>query len=134
MKMIKQADSISAITSLIKEAKEFVTIVSPYTDLNGWEKLRDAINEASKRGINVSYYVRKEEGVEGTENLNVNLYEVANLHSKMFFTEKEAIIGSAHLKYNEDINWTYSLEYPNEYNEMLNFFNNNIKAIAVASK
>ncbi len=134
MKIIDEAKSISAIISLIESAEKYVVIVSPYTDLKGWDKLKNAINEASQRGIKVSYYVRKEEGVEGTEDLDVDLFEVANLHSKMFFTEQEAIIGSAHLKYNKDINWTYSLDFPNEYNDMLNFFNKNIKATAIKSR
>ena len=134
MKIVKPSDSISTIVSVINGAKEFVILVSPYTDLNGWENLKDAINNAAKRGVEVSYYVRKEEGIPGTEDLDVSLYEVPNLHSKMFYSESEAVIGSAHLKYNEDINWTYVLDLPNEVAEMKNFFEKNIKPLAVAYK
>lgn len=134
MKIVKPSDSISTIVSVINGAKEFVILVSPYTDLNGWENLKDAINNAAERGVEVSYYVRKEEGIPGTEDLDVSLYEVPNLHSKMFYSESEAVIGSAHLKYNEDINWTYVLDLPNEVSEMKNFFEKNIKPLAVAYK
>ena len=109
-------------------------MVSPYTDLKGWENLKNAINSASKRGIKISYYVREEEGVPGTERLDVALYEVPNLHSKMFFSESKAVIGSAHLKYNEDINWTYILDQQKEYDEMKGFFEKNIKPLALSFK
>ncbi len=134
MKIVNPSESISTIVSVINSAKEFVVLVSPYTDLNGWENLKDAINNAVKRGIKVSYYVRKEEGIPGTEELGATIYEVPNLHSKMFYSESEAVIGSAHLKYNEDINWTYVLDLPNEVSEMKNFFEKNIKPLAVAYK
>ncbi len=134
MKLVKPSESINTIISVIEEAKEFVILVSPYTDLNGWENLKDAINSAAKRGIEVLYYVREEEGVPGTEELNVTLFEVPNLHSKMFFSESEAVIGSAHLKYNKDINWTYILNKQKEYDEMKDFFVENIKPLAVAYK
>ncbi len=127
MKMINSSNSIATITALIKNAEEYVVLVSPYSDLKGWEKLKEEINNSAKRGIKVSYYVRKEEGIEGTEELDVNLYEVPNLHSKMFFSEKDALIGSAHLMYNEDINWMYKLDYPNEYNDIKDFFIKNIQ-------
>jgi phosphatidylserine/phosphatidylglycerophosphate/cardiolipin synthase-like enzyme len=131
MKLVEPSKSIETIISVIKEAKEFVVLVSPYTDLKGWENLRDSINDAAERGVEVLYYVREEEGVPGTEELKVKLFEVPNLHSKMFFSEKEAVIGSAHLKYNEDINWTYILDEKEEYEEMTHFFEKNIKPLAV---
>ena len=134
MKLVKPSESIDTIISVIEEAKEFVILVSPYTDLRGWENLKNAINSAAKKGVEVLYYVREEEGVPGTEELNVTLFEVPNLHSKMFFSETEAVIGSAHLKYNEDINWTYILDEKSEYDEMKNFFEKNIKPFAVKYK
>ncbi len=134
MKIVNPSESISTIISLIDSAKEFVILVSPYTDLNGWENLKDAINNAVKKGINVSYYVWIEEGITGTEELDATIYEVPNLHSKMFYSESKAVIGSAHLKYNEDINWTYVLDFPKEFAEMKNFFEKNIKPLAVVYK
>ncbi len=133
MKLVKPTESINTIISVIEEAKEFVILVSPYTDLRGWENLKNAINSAAKRGVEVLYYVREEEGVPGTEELNVTLFEVPNLHSKMFFSESAAVIGSAHLKYNEDLNWAYILD-KSEYDEMKNFFEKNIKPLAVTIK
>jgi hypothetical protein len=134
MKIVNPSESINTIISLIAGAKEFVVLVSPYTDLVGWENLKNAINTASDRGVEVSYFVRKDEGIPGTEDLNVKIFEVPGLHSKMFYSESKAVIGSAHLKYNEDINWTYVLDFPREYDEMKNFFEKNIKPLAIAYK
>jgi sugar-specific transcriptional regulator TrmB len=130
MKIVNPSESINTIIGLIDSAKDSLVLVSPYTDLKGWENLKDAINNAVKRGVEVLYYVREEEGVPGTEELNVKLFEVPDLHSKLFFSENKAVIGSAHLKYNEDINWTYILDQQNEYNQMKYFFEKNIKPLA----
>jgi len=40
----------------------------------------------------------------------------------MFFSENEAIISSFHLMNNQDINWACVLDYPEEYKEMVSFF------------
>ncbi|MCF6357062.1 MAG: hypothetical protein L3J54_04580 [Draconibacterium sp.] len=134
MKIVNPSESISTIISVLDGAKKYVVLVTPYTNLNGWQNLEDAINNAVKRGVEVSYYVREKEGVPGTEKLDAVIYEVPNLHSKMFYSENKAVIGSAHLKYNEDINWTYVLDLENEIIEMKNFFEKNIKPFAVKNK
>ena len=130
MRFIEIEENLNCIISLVENAGEFIILVSPFNDFEGWDKLKNAINSASKRGVEVSYYVREEEGVPGTEDLDVTIYEVPNLHSKMFYSENEAVIGSAHLKYNEDINWTYILDKQKEYDEMKGFFDRNIKPLA----
>jgi len=134
MKILDPSENISSIISLIDNAKEYVVMASPYTDLHGWDNLIDAINNAFKRGVEVSYYVRQEVGIAGTEALNANIFEVPDLHAKMFFSEKEAMIGSFHLRNNDDINWAYVLDYPKEYDDLKNFFDINIKPIAIPYK
>ena len=134
MVIVNPSENISTIISVLDRAKEFVVLVSPYTGLKGWDNLKDAINNASKRGVEVSYYVRQEVGIEGTDVLDVNIFEVPDLHAKMFFSEKEAVIGSFHLRNNDDINWAYVLNYPKEYDDMKNFFEKNIEQIAILFK
>ena len=112
---------------MVENAKKFVVIVSPYSYFVGWDKLKNAINEASMNGIEVSYYVRENEGLEGLGGLNVHVYEVPLLHAKMFFSESEAIISSFHLMNNQDINWACIMDFPEEYNELVNFFERHIK-------
>ena len=126
MKVLNPKDNINCIISMIENAKKFVVIVSPYSYLEGWDKLKNAINQASLNGIEISYYVREEEGLKGLEGLNVNVYQVPMLHAKMFFSEKEAIITSFHLMHNQDINWACLLDFPDEYNDLVNFFESNI--------
>ena len=122
MKILDPSKNITSIITLIENAEKFIVLVSPYTNLKGWDKLKTAINNASQRGIDVSYYVREGEGLEGTEGLNVKIIEVPMLHAKMFFSENKAIISSFHLMNNQDVNWAYELDYPTEYNQLIDFF------------
>ncbi len=134
MKILDPLENFSKITELIKNAEEFVVLVSPYTALEGFDSLIEAINNTNERNVKTSYYVREDVGIEGTDVLNVDIYEVPGLHAKMFFSEKEAIIGSYHLKNTDEINWGYVLDYPEEYNEMKDFFEKQIKKLAVPYK
>ncbi len=134
MKILDPSENFSKITELIKNAEEFVVLVSPYTALEGFDSLIEAINNTTERNVKTSYYVREDVGIEGTDVLNVDIYEVPGLHAKMFFSEKEAIIGSYHLKNTDEINWGYVLDYPEEYNEMKDFFEKQIKKLAVPYK
>lgn len=133
MTILNPSENIASIISLIESAKKFVVIVSPFNDLTGWDKLQDAINNASKNNIDVSYYVREGEGSKGIEKLNVKILEVPLLHAKMFFTESKAMISSGNLTSRPDINWVYTLNNADEYKELVNFFELYIKSLAVPS-
>lgn len=122
MTILNPSENITSIISLIENAKKFVVIVSPFNDLAGWDKLINAINTASKNNIDVTYFVREGEGSTGIKELNVKIYEVPLLHAKMFFTESEAIISSGNLTNHPDINWAYVLNNPQEYKDLINFF------------
>ena len=130
MTILNPLENITSIISLIENAKKFVVIVSPYNDLTGWEKLKNAINKASQKKIDVFYYVREGEGSKGIEELNVKIYEVPMLHAKMFFTESKAIISSGNLTNRPDINWVYVLNNMEEYKELISFFELYIKPLA----
>jgi len=130
MKILNPVENIASIVSLIENAKKFVVIVSPYNDLKGWDHLKKSINEASGKKIDVSYYVRSGEGSKGIEDLNVKIYEVINLHAKIFFNESEALISSGNLTNRPDINWVCKLNKPDEYNQFMSFFELYIKPLA----
>ena len=130
MPILNPLENITSIISLVENAKKFVIIVSPYSDLTGWDKLKNVINNASKKNIDVSYFVREGEGSRGIEELNVNIFEVPMLHTKMFFNENEAIIASFHLINCSDINWAFVLNNQKEYKELINFFELYIKPLA----
>ena len=122
MRILEPSENISGITDIIERAKKLVVIVSPYSYLVGWDRLKNAINDAAKRGIEVNYYVREKEGLKGLEGLNVRIHEVPMLHAKMFFSESEAIISSFHLMNTPDINWAFKMESSVEYKELMDFF------------
>ncbi len=132
MKIFKTEENIESIVSLISNAKEFVVIVSPFNQLAGWDELINTINKAAERNISISYYVRKGEGLNGLDGINVKVFEVPLLHAKMFFSESEAIISSGNLTNRPDLNWTCLLNNRQEYNELINFFDSSIKPIAKA--
>lgn len=134
MPILNPLENITSIISLIENAKKFVVIVSPFSDLTGWDKLKNVINIASKKNIEVSYYVREGEGSKGIEELNVKIFEVPMLHTKMFFNESEAIISSFHLINCSDINWAFGLNNQEEYKGLINFFELYVKPLAKSFK
>lgn len=131
MKILEPSGNINSIVSLIENAKKYVIMVSPFTNLEGWPHLQEAIKKASSIGIEVSYYVRGGEGRKGLQNFDIKVFEVPMLHTKMFFSEKEAMISSFHLLFNEDINWACTMDYPEEYKELVKFFETAIRPLAI---
>jgi hypothetical protein len=130
MKFVNPSENIASIVSLVKNAKKFVVIVSPYNDLTGWDDLKNALNGAARK-IEVSYYVRAGEGRKGLDGLNVKIYEVEMLHAKMFFSESEAMISSGNLTNRPDINWVGKMNTPSDYQEVVRFFESFIKPHAL---
>ena len=134
MTILNPSENIPGIISLIENAQKFVVIVSPFNDLTGWDKLKNAINKVSQKKIDVFYYVREGEGSKGIEDLNVKIYEVPLLHAKMFFSESKAMISSGNLTSRPDINWVYILNNKEEYEELISFFDLYIKPLAKSLK
>ena len=130
MKFIEFEKNLVSIVSLIENAEKYIVIVSPFNDLAGWDNLRNAIDNATAKGVEVSYYVREGEGFTGIEGLKVNLFEVPKLHAKMFYSEKEALFSSGNLTSRPDINWVCRLDTPIEVEELVEFFEQKIKSVA----
>jgi hypothetical protein len=130
MKIFKTDENMTTIVSMVKNAREYVVIVSPVNDLSGWEELKNTLNEAVKDSLNMGFYVRKGEGMNGMDGLEVPVFEVPLLHAKMFFSEKEAIISSGNLTHKPDLNWTCLLDRQEEYEQIVSFFNRHIKPLA----
>ncbi len=59
MKLIKPAETSAKIMTLIDEAEKELIIVSPYNNLDGWTKLTNKIKKAQSKGIEISWYSRK---------------------------------------------------------------------------
>ena len=91
-----------AVLDLIREAKEYVQLVSPYNDF--WEHLKDAIHDALQRGVKVTLVYRQ--GEQKPENKNPidwlleaggHAHEVRKLHAKIYLSESSLLITSMNL-------------------------------------
>ena len=135
MTFIEIEENLNSIISLVENADKFLILISPYNEYKGWEKLQNAINSATERGVEVNYYVREGEGYNGMKGLNVNLFEVPGLHAKMYQSEKETYISSGNLTSRPDINWLIKLNTEEEIMELTEqFYEKLILPVAVPSK
>jgi phosphatidylserine/phosphatidylglycerophosphate/cardiolipin synthase-like enzyme len=131
MKFVDIKDNYKVIKLLVDNAEEFLVLISPFNDFNGWDELKDSINRAVDRGVDVKYYVREGEGYNGIEGLNVKVYEVPGLHAKMYRSEKETYISSGNLTNDTNINWYIKLDELEEVKELTEkFFNEQIVPVA----
>lgn len=129
MKITRTEQDAAGVISLIRNAKEYVVIVSPFSELAGWDELKDTLNERS-RDIRIEFYVRQGQGRNGIEGIYVNLFEVPLLHAKMIFSESGAMISSGNLHSRPDINCTFLLDKKEEYRSVVGFFEAYIKPVA----
>lgn len=135
MKFIDIKENHNTILSLVENAEKFIILISPFNDFNGWDKLKNAINNATARGVDVKYYVREGEGYNGMEGLKVNLFEVPGLHAKLYQSEKEAFISSGNLTNDININWYIKLDTEEEVAEIVEqFYQKLILPVAVPFK
>lgn len=94
------------VLSLIREAEEYVLLVSPY--VKPWGHLRQALELAAKKPVTVTAVVRKDPdgkigGTKGMDavqwllDLEAEVQTVAGLHSKIYLNEKSVIVSSMNL-------------------------------------
>ncbi len=88
------------LETIIIEAKEKLTLVSPYLQLSKtfYERLKDA----SKRNVNITIIYGKDELKPNERNSlaelrNIELYYFENLHAKCYFNEFEMVITSMNM-------------------------------------
>jgi hypothetical protein len=130
MKIKRTEQDVAGVVSLIRNAREFVVIVSPFSELTGWDELKNTINDRS-REITIEFYVRQGQGRNGIEGIQADLFEVPLLHAKMIFSEHEGMISSGNLHSRPDINCTFLLDNKEEYRSVVGFFETYIKPAAV---
>ena len=89
------------LLALIREARDWVWLVSPYLDL--WGHLKDTIRLAVSKGVRVIVIVRADEKTllgEDVRWLTQNSVTVAvseNLHAKIYMSEQTVLVGSMNL-------------------------------------
>lgn len=130
MQLIQPATLSGEIQALFDEADKRLIIVSPYVKIDKWFKLKNKLESAIKRNIDIEFYIREDnnnlESFQQVKSIGINPIGLPNLHTKLYMNEKNAIVTSLNLLLYSD---TYSLdigyktETEKEYTELLEYYN-----------
>lgn len=98
-----------AIEDLMLEAREFVCLVSPYIGLDDHAMM--TLRHASRNDIKITFLCRSSDR-NAKDNIknwraidairNVNIYELSNLHAKIYLNEKTAILATKNIYERQD--------------------------------
>jgi hypothetical protein len=126
MNFIPPLEISSKIMTLIQEADKQLIMVSPYVNINGWDKMIKCLNRAIDRGVKITFIVRKnaKQDLNVLLALNLNLIYVTDLHAKVYINEKYAIVTSQNIIQYSDthsIDVAYLTETQRERNELIDF-------------
>jgi phosphatidylserine/phosphatidylglycerophosphate/cardiolipin synthase-like enzyme len=111
--IIKPLEISTHIISLIDDADEDLIIVSPYVDIGDWNKMKKILKEAVSKNINIKFYVRKNTDcdLKPLYNMGIEPIIIPNLHTKLYISEKKAIITSQNMTKSSD---DYSIDFGHE--------------------
>ncbi|MBI4336343.1 MAG: phosphatidylserine/phosphatidylglycerophosphate/cardiolipin synthase family protein [Chloroflexi bacterium] len=93
----------SQVLAVVREARHYVVLVSPYLDLTRWGHLQDALGLAVKRRANVVAIVRYEPDVVQGKSVSelvgngVKVWGVKGLHAKIYLNEHTVLVSSMNL-------------------------------------
>src|SRR6056297_2129475 len=129
MELIAPSKISGEIFSIIDEADEYLILVSPYIQIAGWPKLTSRLKRVVSRGIKFRMYVRDGQNnlksINQLQKLGITPYLIPNLHTKLYFNEKDALTTSMNLLKSSD---QYSLaighraETKKEYNDIIKYY------------
>lgn len=98
-----------AIDDLMIEAKEFVCLVSPYIGLDDHAMIN--LRKASRNDVKITFLCRAsdrkaKENIKDWRTLdairNVNIFELSNLHAKIYMNEQTAILATKNIYERQD--------------------------------
>jgi phosphatidylserine/phosphatidylglycerophosphate/cardiolipin synthase-like enzyme len=105
--LLNTEDTISRLLALIREARERVTLISPYVTLVAEDRVGRAVGEALGRKVRVSIVVRQDEQTPLKETwleamrphveAGLQLHSVPGLHAKLYRSESTVLITSLNL-------------------------------------
>jgi len=126
MNFIPPLEIASKIMTLIQDADKELIIVSPYVNLNNWDKMVKCLERTIRRGVNVKFIVRKnaKQDLSLLKNLGITPIMVDDLHAKVYINEKYGIVTSLNLLHYSDINSidiAYSTQTEKQRIELVNF-------------
>ena len=91
----------SQVLSVISEAQKYVVVVTPYIDL--WQHAENAIALSVSKGIDVTFVVRDEPNIVGSESIawllqnKVKVHAAPRLHAKIYLNEASVLVSSMNL-------------------------------------
>lgn len=99
-KFLKTHELSVELIQMIAEAKQYCYLVTPYVKL--WPQLERALEDASKRGIFLTFIIREDSSNDGLiEKLNAQwgfeVVVVKDMHIKLYLNEKRALLSSMNL-------------------------------------
>ena len=106
-KVLQKYQISSYLLEMIEKSENKLTLISPY--VSPWGHLLQTIDTAIIRGVEVELFYRinvngkqdsdyyLEEPIEKLEKLGVVVYGVENLHTKLYLSDKSAIMSSMNL-------------------------------------
>lgn len=129
MELIAPSKVSGEIFSIIDEADEHLVLVSPYIQIVGWPKLSSRLKSVVNRGIKFRMYVRDGqknlESIDQLQQLGITPYLIPNLHTKLYFNEKNALITSMNLLRSSDqhsLEIGHRIETKKEYDEIAEYY------------
>src|SRR5438105_3188934 len=105
MQLISAPEISGKIMSLIAEAREKLVIISPYYQVESWTKLRNYLERAQHRNINIEFYVREDadRSIKEIKKIGYEPLLVHRLHSKIYLNERYGIVSSMNLYESSDV-------------------------------
>ncbi len=116
----------SKIMTLIEESEKTLIIVSPYLNIEKWDKMKNCLRRAIERNVEIKLIVRKnaDNNLKTLLEMKLKIFYVENLHAKVYLNEKNGIVTSQnmiHYSDNYSLDIGYKTESKNELDELNNY-------------
>jgi phosphatidylserine/phosphatidylglycerophosphate/cardiolipin synthase-like enzyme len=129
MELIAPNKISGEIFDIIDEADEYLVLVSPYIQIAGWPNLTSKLKSVVSREIKFRMYVRDGQdnlkSINQLQKLGIRPYLIPNLHTKLYFNEKDALTTSMNLLRSSDqhsLEIGHRIETKKEYNEIVEYY------------
>lgn len=105
MEILNPNEIGARIATMIIEAKNRFIAVSPYVKVLDWRKMNTALERAIEKGVSVELYYRdiKEKEYNYLSSIGVKIFEIPNLHTKLYMNDSTVLIGSMNLYETSDL-------------------------------
>lgn len=127
------------IASMLLESNKRFIAISPFIKVADWKKMMIALEKAIGNGVSIELYYReiKSKDYNYLNSIGVKLFEIQNLHTKLYMNDSSALMSSMNLYEYSDLNarelgvFYTDLE---SYNKFYNYFTKYIEKVAVSKE